>query len=287
MLAVLFASLLWGTTGTVAHQAPPEGSQLLVGLSTFGFGGLLLLALDVRAPARLIHNGTASLLCAAVLGVVGYASMYYVSMSLVGVAVGNALALGSGPVFAALLELVVERRPVRGGWAAATALTILGVWFLAAGAESESGSSTLIGVALGLGAGFGYALYTWAGARMISRGHGSSSVMSAIFGLAALLLVPAFFLGDPGPLLNGSGWIVLVYLAVVPMACAYLLFGYGLRRLPASTATTLALAEPVVATLLAISVLGEQMAPKSWLGLGLIIGGIALVALTEREQVPS
>jgi DME family drug/metabolite transporter len=210
--------------------------------------------------------------------------MYYVSMSLVGVAVGNALALGSAPVFAAILELVVEHRPIRGQWAAATAVCVLGVSLLAIGAQSATGTNPLVGVILGLGAGFGYALYAWTAGRMMAEGHGSRSVMGAIFGVAALLLVPLFFLGDPGPLLSGDGVIVLVYLAVVPMACAYLLFGYGLRAIPASTATTLALAQPVVATLLAISVLNEQLTAWSWLGLGLIMAGIGLVALTERAE---
>ena len=287
MLAVLLASVLWGTTGTVAHQLPPESSQLLVGLSTFGFGGLVLLTFDARAPGELIRDPTTRLLlCAAVLGVVSYASMYYASMSLVGVAVGNALALGSGPVFAAILERVVERRPVRGDWAVATALTVLGVLSLAVGARFSSAGGSLLGVLLGLGAGFGYALYTWAGARMIALRHGSRSVMAAIFGTAAIVLVPIFLLSHPGPLLSEGGWLVLAYLAVIPMACAYLLFGYGLRALPASTATTLALAEPVVATLLAVSVLDERLTALSWLGLGLIIAGIVLVAMTEKRQVP-
>lgn len=164
MLAVLSASVLWGTFGTVAHQAPPGSSQLLVGLSTFGFGGLILLALDVHAPGRLVRDRrTTLLLFAGVLGVVGHAGMYYVSMSLVGVAVGNALALGSAPVFAAMLERVVDHRPVRGEWAGATAVCVVGVALLAVGARSEPGTNPLVGVVLGLGAGFGYALYAWTG----------------------------------------------------------------------------------------------------------------------------
>jgi DME family drug/metabolite transporter len=283
--AVLLASVLWGTTGVVAHQAPAGSSQLLVGLSTFGFGASVLFALDVRPAVGLLQTRVAwPLLCAGAAGVVAYASMYYVSMALVGVAVGNALALGSGPVFAALLELLMERRPVRGGWAAATAVTVAGVALLAASARSGPGSNPFAGVALGLGAGFGYALYSWAGARLIAAGYPSRPVMAGIFILGAVVLVPAFLLGNPGPLLSPHGLLVLAYLAAVPMAAAYLMFGYGLRGLPASTATTLALAEPVVATVLATVVLGEYLPPSAWVGLGLIMAGIGLVAVTERRQ---
>jgi drug/metabolite transporter, DME family len=289
MLAVLLASVLWGTTGTVAHQAPAGSSQLLVGLSTFGFGGLVLFALDGRTAVLVVRDrAVRRLLAVAAAGVVMYASMFYVGMSLVGVAVGNVLALGSGPVFAVLLELFVDRRPLRGGWVLATAVTVTGVACLAAAADAADaapGTSPLLGVVVALGAGLGYALYSWSGARMIVRGgHPSRSVMAAVFGLASLGLVPAFVLGGPGPLLDQQGLLVLAYLAVVPMAFAYLAFGYGLRRLRASTATMLALSEPVVATLLALLVLGERLGVVSWTGIGLIVLGIVLVAVVEQRE---
>lgn len=288
LLAVLVASVLWGTTGAVAQQVPEGSSQLLVGLSTFGFGGLLLLALDGRTAVAVARDrSSAPLLALGAVGVVMYASMYYVAMSLVGVAVGNVLALGSGPVFAVLLELVVDRRPVRAGWALATAVTVAGVACLAGAAGGAPGTSPLLGVLLALGAGLGYALYSWSGARMIAQGHPSRSVMAGIFGLASAALLPFFVLGGPGPLLDGRGLVVLAYLAVVPMAFAYLAFGYGLRRLRASTATTLALSEPVVATLLALAVLGERLGVVSWVGMVLIVTGIVLVAVVERRQEPA
>lgn len=285
MAAVLLAAVLWGTTGTVAQGAPAGSSHALIGVSTFGFGGLLLLALDGRAAFGVARDaGTRRLLGAGIVGVVSYAAMFYASMDLAGVAVGNVLALGSGPVFAALLELVVERRPISAGWAVATVVTVVGVALLASAAGDASGTSPLIGVLLGLGAGFGYALYSWSAVRIIGRGaHGSRGVMAAIFGGAAVVLVPAFVLAGPGPLLSGTGPLVLAYLAVLPMALAYLAFGYGLRRLRASTATTLALAEPLVATALAVVVLGERLGVVSWSGIVLILVGLSLVAMTERR----
>jgi DME family drug/metabolite transporter len=91
--------------------------------------------------------------------------------------------------------------------------------------------------------------------------------------------VPWFVIAGPGPLAAPSGVAILAYLAIVPMAVSYLLFGYGLRALPASGATTLALAEPVVATLLAVLVVGEQLTPLAWTGLLLVGLGISITAL--------
>ena len=299
---MLAAALLWGTTGTVAHQAPAGSSQLAVGLATFGFGGLVLLALSWPAVVGVLRDRSARWLVAVgVVGVLGYASLYYVSMALVGVAVGNALALGSGPVFAAGLELVIERRRPARAWVVATAVSLAGMALLswagatgaasvvdpAAGAGAGLGlggwGGPVLGVVCGLGAGFGYALYSWAGARL-SVGRSSRGVMAAIFGVSSVVLVPWFLLVGPGVLLTGTGPWVLTYLVLLPMAAAYLLFGYGLGGMAASAATTLALAEPVVATCLAVVVLGERLPPVGWVGFALVLAGLGLVARAEAAH---
>ena len=91
-------------------------------------------------------------------------------------------------------------------------------------------------------------------------------------------MVPWFFLAGPGPLAEPRGILILLYLAVVPMALAYLAFGYGLRMLSAATATTLTLCEPLVATLLAIVVVGERLSPTGWAGFALVASGLVIVA---------
>ena len=282
--AVLLAAILWGTTGTVAHQAPGGSQQLVVGMSTFGFGGILLFALDPRAVlCTLSRRSLWPLLTAGMLGVVAYASLYYVSMKLIGVAVGNALALGSGPVWAAIFEFFGERRTPPRGSAIASVITVIGVVLLGTAANGGTGQHPVAGVACAIGAGCGYGLYSWAGARLIAHGQPSRAAVAGIFLLASGVLVPALLVIGLGPLTHPRGVLVLVYLAALPMAGAYLLFGYGLRHMAASTAMSLALAEPVVATLLATQVLGERLGGQAWAGLGVIGVGLVLVVVLERR----
>lgn len=61
------------------------------------------------------------------------------------------------------------------------------------------------------------------------------------------------------------------------MFLGYVLFGVGLARVPASTATTITLLEPAVAALLAVAVLGERLTVLSWAGLALL--AVVLVVL--------
>lgn len=295
---MLLAAVLWGTTGTVAHFAPAGSSPLAIGLSTFAIGGVVLAALSARRVLAVLgQRRHLAWVLAGAVGVVLYPAAYYPSMALAGVAVGNVVALGSGPIFAALLEWIVDRRRPDARWAIATAVAGVGIVLLAIGGRAGGTGTTdaslaPAGVALALVAGFGYALYAFAGARLIGRGAPSSGAMGAIFlvgGIACLAWLSAIGLGS---LASTGGLLTIGYLGLVPMALAYLLFGYGLRVLASSSATTIALAEPVVATLLAVLVVGERPEALGWAGLVIVAVGIALLTATRPltgrgRRVPS
>ena len=59
---------------------------------------------------------------------------------------------------------------------------------------------------------------------------------------------------------------------------AYVLFARGLRRLSAAETTTIVLAEPVTATLLAVAVLHQGLGVAGAAGIGLVLGGILVLA---------
>jgi DME family drug/metabolite transporter len=61
------------------------------------------------------------------------------------------------------------------------------------------------------------------------------------------------------------------------MFVAYLLFGVGLRTIRSSTATTITLIEPVVATVLAVIVVGERLSASGWVGLAVILGAVCML----------
>lgn len=145
--------------------------------------------------------------------------------------------------------------------------------------DGHSGAltSTVAGIGLGLVAGITYAGYSWAAHRLMHDGIGRAASMGAVFGSGGLLLVPVLLLTG-GPLLaSREAFTVGAYMALVPMFAGYVLFGYGLSQVPASTATTLTLIEPAVAAILAVVIVGEQLTTLGWVGLGLI--GVVLVIL--------
>ncbi|TDC21917.1 EamA family transporter [Streptomyces sp. 8K308] len=285
---VLGASALWGTTGTVANLAPAGASPLAVGAATMGFGGLLTVAIAARRTLTVLRGGRAVLpyVLFGALGVVAYPLSFYTSMAWTGVAVGTVVSVGSAPMFAALLERLLDGVRLTRRWLAATTAAAVGcaaLVFTGDGAADTAGDDRVqAGVALGLLAGVGYAAYTYCAARIIGQGHPSRGAMGALFGLATLVLLPVFAV--TGGQLAGSarGVAVIAYLALIPMCLAYVLFGAGLARVSASTATTLSLFEPVVAAVLGVAVVGERLGAAAWAGIGLVVAGLFVLTVRRR-----
>jgi DME family drug/metabolite transporter len=137
-------------------------------------------------------------------------------------------------------------------------------------------------VTLGLLAGAAYALYAYASSRAIGLGRPSRGVMGAMFGIGAVLLLPVLIVTG-APLLQSAASVGIAgYLAIGPMFIAYLLFGVGLRTVRSSAATTITLLEPVVATILAVLVVGERLAPVGWMGLVLVFAGLVVLVSARR-----
>lgn len=285
--AIVAACVLWGTTGTAASLVPDEVSPLAIGAATMGVGGVLLFVVNGRVALLALRDPAArGWLAAGSLGVLVYPLAFYSSMDAAGVAIGNVVSLGTGPLFAALWEWVFERRGLSRRWAISTGIALAGVLLLGVGGVERGGadgSDPVAGILLGLLAGAAYAWYTYASTRAIAAGHPGRAAMGGMFGIGAVLLLPVLLVTG-GPLLEtGTAIGVIAYLAIGPMFLAYLLFGYGLRTIRSSSATTLTLLEPVVATLLAVAVVGERPSLPGWVGLLLVLGGITVLVAARRR----
>ncbi|MDX6741926.1 EamA family transporter [Actinocorallia sp. A-T 12471] len=285
-LPILAASVLWGTTGTVASFAPAGADAAAVGSAGLVLGGLLLM-LTTRGSLRLVTGAAPRRkgpLALGAVAVVGYPVTFYPAVAMTGVAVTTVVALGSAPVFAGLIawRLGQGRPSARWMWATCAAVAgcaalVLGPALDAAGARVE-----LFGVALALVAGASYAGYSLVAGRLIADGEDSGAVVGAMFGAAAVLALPVVLVAGPGWLVSARGASVAVYLAFFTCFLAYRLFGVGLRNTSDQTATVLTLAEPAVAALLGVLVLNEYLPALSWAGL--VVLALALAALTTSDR---
>ena len=292
-IAVLFAAFLWGTTGTVASFAP-NLSPLAVGAAAMGGGGLLQALLARKSIIyHLAHiKAHAVMLAVGVIAVFIYPLAFYSSMHYAGITIGTVVSIGTAPLFTALLERVFDRKALSMTWLMSFVLGVTGVALLSLG-ESHAVATTvattehlsqnrpMLGIALGAVAGLTYALYSWAAKRMIDRGMHAKASMGLIFGLGSLLLLPTLWITGSNLFEENINLYVVGYMMLIPMFLGYVLFGYGLKTVPASKAITLTLFEPLIAAVFAILLVGEQLAPIGWIGMVLI--SICLALLTKAK----
>ena len=171
ILAVLIASMLWGTTGTAATFAPEVG-PLAIGAAALGIGGLLqaLIALPALRRARLHLKTHLGYVITGGLAVWVYPLAFYSSMHLAGVAMGTVISLASAPLASGVLEWLVDRKRLGGWWYVAAALGIAGSALLIVSTETSAAVnevSALAGIVFGLIAGAAYATYSWVVQRLM------------------------------------------------------------------------------------------------------------------------
>jgi DME family drug/metabolite transporter len=275
---------MWGTTGVVAAGMSSDVSTFAIGSFTMGVGGIILAALTWPSVRRALSIPEARWwVLLGGIGVVVYPLAFYAGMRDAGVAVGNTVALGSGPLFAGVIEWLATKRRPTPRWFLALGIAGVGLVFVgvARGGTSEVGLS---GVLLALIAGMAYALYSVAGSRVIAAGASFQGSMGSVFGVGALpLLVILSVTG--GPLVTNVDNLTRgVYLALGPLVLAYLLFGYALTRASASLVTLVTLLEPVFATILAVVLLGEALPIIGWIGIALLVSGVAVATVPRRSS---
>lgn len=278
VLSVLGAATLFGTTGTAQALGPAGTSPLGVGAARIVIGGAGLFAVlpkigGSRRDAIALWRTRWGLIAGLTTAL--YQVCFFAGVSRAGVALGTLVTIGSGPVVTGLLSWLLLRERPRASWLVATAVCVIGLTLLV-GSGSAQPDVDPIGLALALASGVGYAVYTVAAKRLINDGHRSDEVMAAAFGLGGVLLLPVLITAPTAWLASPSGLALALWLGLVTTTLAYVLFGRGLRHLPAGPVTTLVLAEPVVATALGVVVLGERLPPLGWLGAGLVLAGLVL-----------
>jgi len=279
-LLVLFAAVLWGTTGTAQAFAPSSAHPIAIGATRLAVGGLFLLLIVLIRGNVNFKNWPVKTTLLASLCMCFYQPLFFSAVSITGVAIGTVVAIGSAPIFSGLTEWVyLKTRPPKVWWFS-TGLAILGCLMLFI--NKESIMIDPFGIVLALGAGLSFASYTLV-SRSLVENHSSLSVLAVVFTLSAICLSPFLFIFDMSWIVSIRGLSVSLQLGIMATGIAYYLFSKGLVYVTSSTAVTLALAEPLTAALLGVFLLGEHLTITSWFGIFLLILGIGVLLWAPKN----
>lgn len=269
--ALILAGVFFGTTGTAQALGPKGISGMAVGSARLICGALLLWLFTQFVPKTKQKMARRDLWLAAI-GIALYQLTFFSAVRSTGVAVGTVTALGSAPALTGVIAYLINREKPSRHWFIATLITTCGIIVLSNAKGFDQFNA--IGFLLAICAGASYSLFAVASKQALVSGVGIPEAMSRIFALSAILAFPFLFIGDFNGLVSTDGMLMILWLGLVPTAFAYIAYAYGLHGVRASTASTLILAEPATATLLAAVVLGETLNSTSWMGIGIIVSGL-------------
>lgn len=280
---IIFAAMLWGTTGTAQSLAPVGATPMTIGTIRLAIGGFSLLLLAISRK-QLFSGKKWPLFPTFITAffIASYQLCFFAAVAKTGVAVGTVVAIGSSPVAAGILGFLIRKEKLESKWYLATLLAVIGCALLAMSGEQLS--LNLTGIVLALAAGFSYALYTVTIKGLLDE-HSADAVMAIVFSLAAILLIPTFFLYDWKWVLCPQGFAVALHLGIITAAISYWLFARGLKTVKVGHVATLSLAEPLTASLLGVFVLHENLGGQELLGICLIFTGIVFLAMIPSKRV--
>lgn len=286
---IVLASLCFGSSGALGKPAMLAGlSPEQVASARIGISALVLLAgVAIIRPEllRVRWEQWRLLVGYGLLAVAGVQLFYFLAAARIPVGIAILLEFTS-PVLVALWVRVV--RKVRLPWQlwAGIALALLGLALVAR--VHEGLRIDAVGLLAGLGAALCSAAYFLLGEHGVSNQHPLSMVTwGMIVGAVAVCVVappwtmPMSVLVRPadfGPW-HPPVWALLVAVALVSTVLAYLAGITALRHLSVSTASVLALLEPLVATTAAWLLLGEELAWPQVVGAVVLLCGALIVQL--------
>jgi DME family drug/metabolite transporter len=277
-LLILLAAVLWGTTGTSQALLPEGVASLSIGAVRLAIGSLTLVSFILLTGGfHLTPAWSWKTAFFAGGGSALYQLTFFAGLRLTGVAVGTIVAMGSTPIFAAVLDYFLQKEKLTARWYIATFISLAGGILLVLGGSQELKANPL-GILLALVAGFSYAVLALANKRLVAS-HPAFTVMAVNSTIGAVLISPLLFTTDLSWLGSPRGLGVALHLGVLTTALAYGVFARGLQMVSVHNAATLTLAEPLTAALLGILVIGERLTPFAFGGIVLIFTGLLILTV--------
>ncbi len=256
----------------------------------------LLLVLGITRPESLrvrLRDLSYFLVYGLVLAL--FNSLWTNSVVLNGAAVSTVLVYSSA-AFTALLGWWLLKESL--GWVKVMAVLMsLGGCVLVADAYDPAvWQGNLLAIFTGIISGLAYAAYSLMGRTAANRGLNAWTTIMYTFSFAAsfLLLFNLIFSGTlPGTAAKPAdmfwlgdawaGWGVLVLLAAGPTVAGFGLYNVSLGYLPSSVANLILSTEPVFTAIIAFLLLNERLTAIQIVGSLLILGGVVIMRLFERE----
>ncbi|PYZ94778.1 EamA family transporter [Salipaludibacillus keqinensis] len=281
---VILAAIFWGISGGIGDILMDKGWDPIV-ISLYR-GAIGFICFFTWFLLRFRENWNFSLRLflwslLAGIGVAGNFSFYYLSIEASSVAVAATL-MYTAPVFVLLISFILKIE--RSSWFKWGCIfgVLMGIILLTGAYNTDELSVSFFGAAAGLSAGLCYALFIFGFKKSSSIGKPQTVLTIAFFAFCLVLI----FLADSEEtvsVLTSSdiGWFVL--LGLVGAGISFIFYVIGIRKTAPTTASMVAMVEPVTASLFGLLLLGDQLDMIQYLGMGLILMTVTVLSVKQGK----
>jgi len=201
---------------------------------------------------------------------------------------GAAAMLYTAPVIVAVLARLILKEALTPIRLLLALIVMVGVALTVTGGSNSGAEAARLGIGAGVAGGLlsaiSYALTTLMARFAVPR-YGSVRVLflEAVGGVVILGIVLTLAGRMPTPPPSLAAWRGLVALTAGSVLAANLFFFAAVKRIEAAPAAVAATIEPVVGTALALLLFQQQLSPLGWLGLTMVVAGVAAGYLQEAK----
>jgi drug/metabolite transporter (DMT)-like permease len=288
--AVLYALILlmvafWSGNYIAGKIALRELSPLFLAGLRIGLAGVAMLPLyawerHTTPPRKRSRRDIVQLLLLGLLGVTLNQFFFIIGLDRTSVA-HAAILIGLTPIQVLIIAGLRGQERITARKAAGMAIALAGVAVLKAFEPAAGTGATWLGDFFILITGLCFALFTVFG-KEVTRQYSTITMNTyAYVGGAVALLPLTLWEAARQPLahVSAGAWLAAIYMALFPSVVAYLIYYHALAHMAASRVSAFSYLQPVFASIMGVTILGES------LGTPVIAGGVVILAgvyLAER-----
>jgi drug/metabolite transporter (DMT)-like permease len=281
-LKLLLTATFWGGTFIAGRVIASDIGPFSAAFSRFAIASLFLLGLTWRTEGHLPpvkRRHVIPILCLGLTGIFAYNLFFFKGLQLISAGRASVI-VASNPIFITLLSALLLKEKI-------TLFKGLGIILSVTGAViviSKGNPAEVLRGSLGpgelyiFGCALSWVVYSLVGKTVMAELSPLSAVAYSSTTGAILLLLPAYFEGLPGYVVQYStvDWLALLYLALLGTVLGFRWYYEGIKRIGPTKTATFVNFVPISGVLLAFFILTEPITLSLVTGTILVSSGVYL-----------
>ncbi len=284
-MLIILAGILWGTSALFVHYLSPYGLTSLQLTCIRGVVSSIVMAIYVLITNKELFKVKSKdlivLLCAGTSQFLA-STLYYAAMRASSVSTAVVL-MYTAPIFVMAFSVAFMGEKL-------TKLKFLSVFMMIVGCGLVSGiigglKFSVMGILMGFGSGISYSAYNiFIKLSMKRKINPMTAAMYCFF----VVMILSIFISKPVGIYHVAAsnppvaTVLMILCGICTCILPYLVYTIAMKDLPAGTATSLGIVEPMAATIFSVSLLGERLDIFSFTGIVLILLAVFLLSKTDN-----